>query len=65
MKILLRQALNRTFMPDLEIYLRFHVDLASREIVGHGILLVGHIGHPVVGIDVVDAEEVQTVGPQS
>ena len=32
------------------------VDLSACQVVGYGILLVGDVGNPVVGVDVVDAE---------
>jgi len=37
------------------------VDLSACQVVGYGILLVGDVGNPVVGVDVVDAEEVEAV----
>ena len=37
------------------------IDLPSGEIVRHGILGVGDVGDPVVGIDVADAEEVEGI----
>ena len=37
------------------------VDLSAREVVGHGILVVGDVGHPIVGVDVADAQEVEAV----
>ena len=37
------------------------VDLSSCKIVGYGVLLVGDIGYPIVGVDVVDAEQVEPV----
>jgi len=35
--------------------------LAACEVVGHGILVVGDVGNPIVGIDVVDAEGVEGI----
>lgn len=37
------------------------VDLSPGEVVRYGVLVVGDIGDPVVGVDIVDAEEVETV----
>ena len=40
------------------------VDLPAREVIRHGILVVRHVGNPIVGIDIVDAEEVQAIDAQ-
>ena len=40
------------------------IELATRQIIRHGILLVGYIGYPIVAVHVVDAEEVQTIYSQ-
>ena len=37
------------------------VDLPSRQVIGHGVLLVGHVRHPVVRADVGDVEEVEAI----
>ena len=37
------------------------VQLSARQIIRNGILLVGHIGHPIVAVHIVDAEEVEAV----
>ena len=38
----------------LESYKYSSIELAASKVVGHGILLVGDIGYPVAGVDVVD-----------
>ena len=45
----------------LKLYQHFCVDLASCQVVGHGILVVCDVGHPVVAVDIGDAEDVQAV----
>ena len=45
----------------LKVDRQFDVDLSARQIVRHGVLLSGDICNPVVGVYVVDAEEVQTL----
>ena len=40
------------------------IDLATCEIIRNGKLLVGNVGYPIIGIDVVDTEKVETVHPQ-
>ena len=37
------------------------VEHAARKVIGHGILLIGNIGYPVVAIYIIDAEQVQAV----
>ena len=37
------------------------VYLPSCEIVRDGVLLVGYIGNPIVGVYIIDAEQVETV----
>lgn len=37
------------------------IQLSAREIVWDGILLVGHVGNPVIRVHVVDAKEVEAV----
>ncbi len=44
-----------------ELELHPYVDLPARKIVGHGILLTRHVGHPIIRIDVVYAEKVEAV----
>ena len=46
---------------DLEFNRDAPIDLSSCEIVRNGILLSGNVRYPIVGIDIVDAEEVQKV----
>ena len=45
----------------LKLYQHFCVDLASCQVVGHGILLVGDVSNPIIAVDIVDAKDVQTV----
>ena len=44
-----------------ELYEQSPVDLPAREIVGDGILMVGNVSNPIVGVDIADAEDVETV----
>ena len=48
------------FIPS-EFHAQTDVQLSSCEEVGHGILRVSDVSHPIVGVDVVDAEEVEAV----
>ena len=38
--------------------------MPARQVVGYGVLLVGHVRHPVVGADVGDVEQVEAVHAQ-
>jgi hypothetical protein len=40
------------------------VELASGQVVRNGKLGVGDIGYPVVGVDIVDAQQIQAVNTQ-
>ena len=46
----------------LEVYRNLHVDLSARKVVRNSILLIGNVSNPVVGVNVVYAQEVQTLG---
>ena len=48
-------------MPLLELHTQLSIDQSSCQVVGHGVLLVAHVGHPVVGVYVVNAKEVEAV----
>ena len=37
------------------------VDLQAGEIVGHGVLRIADVGDPVVGVDVLDAQEIEGI----
>ena len=37
------------------------IDAPTRKIVGYGIIVVFRIGNPIVGVDVVDAEQVEGI----
>ena len=53
------------FRAFIASFLEFHedssVELSASQIIRHGILLVGDIGHPVIAVYVVDAEEVEAI----
>ena len=46
---------------DLELKQYASVDLASSQVVGDGVLLVGNIGNPIIWIDVIDTKKIQAV----
>ena len=48
----------------LKLHEHTGIHLPTREIVRHGVLMVRHVGDPIVGIDVVDAEEIQAINAQ-
>ena len=47
-----------------ELYQHAAINLAARQIIGHGILLVGHVRNPVIGVHVVDAKKVEAIHTQ-
>lgn len=48
----------------LEVESDSSVDLSSCQVVGHGVLRVGDVGDPIVGIDIVDPEQIEAVDAQ-
>lgn len=36
----------------------------ARQIVRNGVHLIGHVGHPIVGVDIADAEKIKAVYAQ-
>ena len=47
-----------------EFHAQLGVDESACQVVGYGVLLVADVSHPVVGVDVVDAEEVEAIDAQ-
>ena len=45
----------------LELHADLGIDQPASQVVWYGILLVAHVSHPVIGVDVIDAKQVQTV----
>ena len=57
-------ATNLLYREGLELDGNATIDLASREIVGHSILLARDVRDPIVAVDIVDAKEVEAVQSQ-
>ena len=55
---------NPRFFTLLEFHQYACVDSSAGEVVGHGVVVVVDVLYPIVGVDIVDAEDVERVNAQ-